>query len=57
MSTEECPEAEPRESSPTHYVPFQYLQIYWTSLDRGWQAVCLSAVLVLAVVFGLPIPW
>lgn len=30
---------------------------YWISLDRGWQAICLSAVLVLAVGFGLPIPW
>jgi len=29
----------------------------WRSLDRGWRAIAVSAVVVLAVVAGVPIPW
>ncbi|SEH47949.1 hypothetical protein SAMN05192561_102346 [Halopenitus malekzadehii] len=31
---------------------------WWTGLDRGWQAMCVSFVLVAAIVgIDLPIPW
>lgn len=57
MSDEERSGVELRDRSAIGGVPTQHLSRYWTSLDRGWQAIFLSAVLVLAVGFGLPVPW
>lgn len=57
MSPEAGPDTEPHESSSLFHAPLTYLYRRWRALDRGWQAVSLSAVLVLAVGLGLPIPW
>ncbi|SHL61982.1 hypothetical protein SAMN05444342_4275 [Haladaptatus paucihalophilus DX253] len=57
MSNEGHRKAEPQESTQRSDKPLGSLRHYWTSLDRGWQAICLSSVLVLAVGLGLPIPW
>jgi hypothetical protein len=35
----------------------QRLRQYWASLERGWQAICFATVLVLAISFGVSIPW
>ena len=57
MSNEERRGADPHGPSPNRGTLVRDLYRRWASLDRGWQAICLSSVLVLAVAIGLPIPW
>jgi len=37
--------------------PSETLLRWWTSLENDWQAVCLGLILLLAVSFGVSIPW
>lgn len=29
----------------------------WQRMERGWQAVAVSGVILCFVLFGIPIPW
>lgn len=57
MSNEQHQGSESHESSVEVDGSIAGLYQAWTALDRGWQAICFSSVLVLAVGVGLPIPW
>lgn len=33
------------------------VQFYWSALDRGWKAVLLGFVFLIAVALDVPVPW
>lgn len=57
MRGERTSGAQAGETAGSEVSLFETVSVLWTSLDRGWQAVCLSFVLVVGTVLGLPIPW